>query len=403
MKKNLIYLLGLVSMLFVIATVETKAQDKTNPRFEKSILEQKFYCEGIHFADINQDGHKDVVAGPFWFAGPDFKKRHEFTDAKAVDPEAYSNFFFIYTGDFNGDGWTDILAVGFPGRDAHWFENPKNREGHWKKTLVTATVGNESPVLVDINGDKQPELLCVQNGLVGYLSYDVKKPYEPWVFHPISSPQDNLKNTGHGLGYGDINGNGRLDIVVSEGWFEAPDKADAEKPWTFHRYPFADAAAQLLVFDIDGDGKNDIVTSWHCHHYGLLWYRQMRDQSGQITWEKHEILPVKPDMESDALRITQMHAFEFADFNGDGRMDFVTGKRKWAHGSKGDSEPNADFVLYWFENTKDENGHVVFRPRLVDDRSGVGTQVTVGDLNGDGTPDILVGNKNGIFTFLNKN
>ena len=395
--------------LIILATICVAAdhpgaqQGTSASGFKKIVLDDKFYCEGIHLADINKDGHLDVIAGPFWYEGPDFQVRHEYTDVQAIDPEAYSQFFFIFPGDFNGDGWTDILAVGFPGAEAFWYENPQGKDGPWKKTLAITQVGNESPVLVDLPGNSQPVLLHVKDGLVGWSYYDVKNPYSQWKFHPISSPQDNLKRTGHGIGYGDITGNGlRNDVIVSEGWFEAPDDINAAKPWKFHPFDFADAAAQMLVFDIDGDGLCDVVTSWHCHHYGLLWYRQIRGADGQITWEKHEILPVKPDMDSDALRITQLHAFDIADFNGDGRMDFVTGKRKWAHGSKGDSEPNAPFVLYWFENTKDANGQAVFVPHWIDDQSGVGTQVTVGDVNGDGKPDILSGNKNGIFVFFNE-
>jgi len=388
--------------LFAIVCFGFGIAGAQQPTFKKNVLDEKFYCEGIHFADFNKDGHLDIVAGPFWFEGPDFQVRHEYAEAVVVDPEAYSNFFFCFTGDFNGDGWTDILTVGFPGAQAHWFENPQGKDGHWKKTLAVGQVGNESPVFVDIKGDGRPVLLHVKDNLVGYSSYDPANPYAEWKFTAVSSPQDNLKRTGHGIGYGDIAGNGRNDIIVSEGWFEAPANVNDGKPWKFHPFDFADAAAHLLVFDIDGDGKCDVVTSWHCHHYGLLWYRQIRAADDQITWEKHEILPVKPDMDSDALRISQLHAFDIADFNGDGRMDFVTGKRKWAHGSKGDSEPNAPFVLYWFENTKDANGKVVFVPHLIDDQSGVGTQVTVGDLNKDGKPDILSGNKNGIFVFFNE-
>ncbi len=391
-----------VAAIFFGAHLGAQEQSSANPKFAKVALDDKFYCEGICFADINRDGIPDIVAGPFWYEGPRFDVRHEYAEVKELDPEGYSNFFFSFAGDFNGDGWTDILAVGFPGREAFWYENPKGKDGPWKKTLAEAQVGNESPLFVDINGDGRSELLHVRDGRVGWSSFDPANPYAEWVFRPVSTPEDQLKRTGHGMGFGDVNGDGRPDIVVSEGWFEALDEQNADGPWKFHPYEFADAAAQLLVFDIDGDGKNDVVTSWHCHHYGLLWYRQIRDDNGQIGWEKHEILPVKADLESDALRISQLHAFDMADFNGDGRMDFVTGKRKWAHGSKGDSEPNAAFVLYWFENALDENNRVVFRPHLIDDNSGVGTQITVGDLNGDGGPDVLVGNKNGIFVFFNE-
>ena len=158
----------------------------------------------------------------------------------------------------------------------------------------------------------------------------------------------------------------------------------------------------MLVYDVDGDGLADVVTSWHCHHYGLVWYQQQRTAKGEITWKQHVILPPKPDLKSDALRISQMHAMDLADINGDGLKDLVTGKRYWAHGPKGDVEPDAPAVLYWFELQRDKAAGPRFIPHKIDDNSGVGTQVIARDLNGDGVPDIVVGNKKGIFVFLSE-
>jgi hypothetical protein len=163
----------------------------------------------------------------------------------------------------------------------------------------------------------------------------------------------------------------------------------------------------MAVYDVDGDGLNDVITSWHCHHYGLVWYQQQRSTSGEITWKQHVILPPEPDFKSDALRISQMHSLDLADMNGDGRMDIVTGKRYWAHGPTGDKEPDAPAVLYWFElkRVKGSGEEFVpfhFIPHKIDDNSGVGTQVIARDLNGDGVPDIVVGNKKGIFVFLSE-
>ena len=371
------------------------------PTFKKVQLSDKFYAEGAYYADFNKDGKLDVLAGPFWFEGPDFQKKHEIFPPKDFDPNDYSNNFLTYTGDFNGDGWPDVLYVPFPGGEAYWYENPGPHEGPWKKHLALKDVGNESPVWVDINGDGRPELIFNTTGYLGYATYDPAKPDEPWVFHAVT-PKGNYQRFTHGIGVGDINGDGRLDIVEAEGWWEQPVQGQADKPWVKHPFKFAEAASQMYVYDVDGDGLNDVITTWHCHEYGLLWYKQIRDAKGEITWKQNVILPPNPDLKSNDLRISQMHAVDLVDMNGDGLKDILTGKRFWAHGQHGDAEPDAPAVVYWFELKRDKDHGVRFIPHQIDDDSGVGTQVTGVDLNGDGIPDVIVSNKKGIFLHLSQ-
>ena len=86
--------------------------------------------------------------------------------------------------------------------------------------------------------------------------------------------------------------------------------------------------------------------------------------------------------------------------DGDGLKDIVTGKRFWAHGPTGDPEPNAAPVLYWFKLVRGADKSVDWLPFQIDNDSGIGTQVVAADANGDGLPDIVVGNKKGTFVHL---
>ncbi|MCC6819835.1 MAG: VCBS repeat-containing protein, partial [Verrucomicrobia subdivision 3 bacterium] len=362
-----------------------------------------FYAEGASFGDFNKDGKMDVVAGPFWFEGPDFKTKHELRAPTVFDPKNYSDNFLTYTADFNRDGWADVFAVPFPGGEGYWYENPGAKDGHWPRHLAYPMVGNESPIWADVTGDGQPELVFNNDGYIGYATFDTTKPNDVWSFHAISPLDKRYQRFTHGIGAGDINGDGRGDILESAGWWEQPaDAATSSAAWKFHPQPFAEAASQMLVTDVDGDGLADVICSWHCHLYGLVWYRQVRSAAGEITWQQNILMPPNPDVTTSHLRCSQMHAMELVDMNGDGLNDFVTGKRFWAHGPTGDKESDAPAVLLWFELQRSGNGKVTFVPHLIDDDSGVGTQVTTGDLNGDGRPDVIVGNKKGIFVHLNE-
>ena len=99
------------------------------------------------------------------------------------------------------------------------------------------------------------------------------------------------------------------------------------------------------------------------------------------------------------VHFSQLHAIDLVDMDGDGLKDIVTGKRFWAHGPAGDPEPNAAPVVYWFQLKVGPDHSVDFIPHLVDDNSGTGTEIMAQDYNGDGRPDLLVGNKHGVYVF----
>jgi len=388
---------AMLPLLAVCAlTLSVRAENFELHTFDKIVLNELFFSEGANFGDFNKDGKMDIVAGPFWYAGPDFKEKKEYYPGKPYDKGAYSDNFFAFTYDFNADGWTDILIYGFPGKDASWFENPQGKDGHWARHKILDVVDNESPQFEDITGDGKPEILCTTGGFMGYAEADWTDAKKPWTFKNISVKGGWQKFT-HGIGIGDVDGDGKKDMLDAAGWWKQPSDLKSTEPWVKKNVPLGKGGAQMIVYDVDGDGKNDIVTSIEAHGWGLAWFKQNAD--GSFT--QNLIMGSKPEENAYGLKFSQMHAVDLVDMDGDGVKDIVTGKRHWAHGAKGDPEPQAPAVLYWFKTVR-KDGAVSFVPYQIDNDSGVGTQVVTGDLNGDGLADVIVGNKRGVFAFIHK-
>ena len=420
--------------LAVAASSFAHVASAEEPGWRKVKLTDKFYAEGMAAGDFNQDGKMDVVYGPFWWEGPDFKVRHQIFKPTGKEAEGswktdndYSHdAFFAFVYDFNKDGYPDYLVYGFPGEWAKIYTNPGKdgvtKDQPWKSTIVFDVVDNESPQFADLDGDGLPDGIFhtsdpkivptrmedvtdpktgktskkkVNQGALGWASIDWKDPYKKWTFHPITKPGAWARFT-HGYGMGDVNGDGKNDIVTNHAWYENPGDPTAPN-WKEHKLDMGSGGAQIYVYDVDGDGKNDIITSLAAHGYGLSWYQQgAKNDQGEITWINHEILPDKYVPNAQGIKFSQMHAIDLVDMNGDGLKDIVTGKRYFAHGSHGDAFPLDPAVLYWFElkrNPADKS--VEWVGHKIDDDSGVGVQVMATDVNGDGKPDVLVGNKKG--------
>ncbi len=414
----------LAAAFLSISLSATHAAEYKIHSWKKLHLTPHFWAEGAHFGDFDKDGKTDVVVGPYWYAGPSFKKRHTlYSDTQSFEltkdgkktkisgftgelsgKNGYANNFLTYTYDFNSDGWKDVLVFGWPGKETIWYENPKNKKtksGLWKAHIIFKITDGESPALKDVTGDGRPELLAFQNGHLGYGEADWKNPAAEWKFVPIS-PKGKYQRYTHGYGAGDVNGDGRADILEKDGWWEQPKKVTGQ-PWRFHKVPFSllRGGAQMYTYDVNGDGRNDVITSWDGHGYGLAWYENQGTQkNGSVKFTEHVIINSEPKQNPFGVKFSQLNAIELADIDGDGLLDIITGKRFWAHGPKGDAEPGAPAVLYWFQLTRTAAGRVEYIPHLIDNNSGVGTQVTVADVNGDKLPDIIVGNKKGAFVHL---
>ncbi|REJ96962.1 MAG: VCBS repeat-containing protein [Planctomycetota bacterium] len=415
---------GLLAVAVLSLTREAEADHHEKPaaiRFEEVELDAKFRSEGVAVADFNNDGLNDIAAGFVWYEAPDWKMHTIAKETASANnavlgspphykPKGYSNAFSCFADDLDGDGWIDLLVVDFPSKPTWWYRNPGAAGGEWQKHLAMPVTNNESPAYADMDGDGVNEIIAAfapstqeangperQMGIIARAA----DATSAWTIRPISRKgAPGCRVYYHGLGVGDVNSDGRVDVLCSDGWWESPASAGGEEAsaalWKFHPAEFGEAgdgerrAAHLHVDDFDGDGDADVLSS-SPHSYGIWWHEQLADG----TWQTHEI----------DTSYSQTHAVCVADINGDGLTDFVTGKRWWAHGG-GDPGGDEPAVFCWYEQRREQGADggtsVKWIRHQFDDDSGPGTQFQTADVDGDGLVDIVTSNKKGVRLFLQR-
>jgi len=392
--------------------VKTHVAEQTSPNFRKQQLSDFYYSHSSAAADFNHDGVLDIVSGPYIYYGPDYTKTREIYLAETVNPSTkFANDAWMqFAADFTGDGWPDVITVSYGAENGGVFlyVNPKGEERRWEKFKVVSNVQSEIAVLRDVDGDGKPEVVYMGDGYVRYAKPDPANPTGQWVVHNVS---EKGYGTAHGIGVGDINGDGRMDIVNAFGWWEQPPAGSTQETWTYHPEAFGRygrgimGGSVMAVYDVNGDGLNDIVTVLNPHGWGMAWFEQKRDAQGQISFVKHMIMDDFSTKNAGDVVFSEPHGTTFADVDGDGVPDFIVGKRYWSHlDTYLDPDPYGQPVLYVYRTVRNPKapGGAEFVPELIDNHSGSGSDLLAVDLNKDGAMDIVTATRFGTFIFWGK-
>ena len=393
-------------------SLKTREPNYTSSDFRKQTLNDFYYGWGQAAADFNHDGHLDIASGPFVYYGPDFTKRREIWRGEATDP---TNDFAMdsheeFAGNFTGHpDWPDLITVKFGrGHCVYLYVNPQGENRIWEKYPIVDDVSSEISVVAGIDGPGKPALVFTGDGYVRYAEPDPANPTAPWSVHNVS---ERGYATSHGLGAGDINGDGLVDIADPYGWWEHPKPGSSDQTWKYHPEAFAQyshgfmGGAVMAIYDVNGDGLNDVVTSLAAHGWGLAWFEQKRDSQGKISFVEHMIMDDFSTKNAGGVTFSELHGSGVGDINGDGIPDFLVGKRWYSHLDSGlDPYTFGPPVLYWYETVRDPKapGGAKLVPHLIDNDSGVGNTVLAVDLNHNGAMDIVTSTRLGTFIFWGK-
>ncbi len=374
---------GLILLLTLSGIPAERAAAEETVSFKMHRVGQ-YRSEALGVGDFNSDDLLDIVAGPYVYLAPNWKPVEIRHLEGEVDNEGrgYMHDFANLPLDVDQDGRLDVVSVMWHEKQAVWYRNIGLDGKLWPESVIESGDNFESADLADLDGDGQCDEVLPHTGRTSWYSLAEKKG-DPLVVN-VAAGQKMM----FGAGAGDVNADGRIDILRPDAWLEAPPKDPAGGEWKIHPWSIGgekadkpDHTPQILVHDVNRDGLPDVITSV-AHKYGIFWYEQTRGADGRTGWKRHTI----------DNSWSQAHSLTLADLDGDGDLDLVTGKRYFAHNGK-DPGANEPAGVHWYEYQAGDTPKWVHHAISLGDGVGSALNIPVVDLDGDGDLDIVVTGK----------
>ncbi|QDS88292.1 FG-GAP repeat protein [Rosistilla ulvae] len=361
--------------------------------------------------DIDGDGRPDVVSGAFWYQAPDWD-RHTLRDVTMIRGrfDDYSNLAM----DVDGDDDLDIISVNYRSKSLYWCRNPgpaamrANLDLRWQQIEIDRPGSSETGRLVDIDGDGHLDILPSGTTFAAWYrlqpvpkaaSKAAADAREVVSWQRYDLPAELI---GHGVGAGDVNGDGRVDVVGPSGWALAPpDPLTGRWRWQPEFNLANDCGLPILVHDVDSDGDADLIWS-RGHNYGIYWTEQVGESESSLQATPGGDLDEVEPLISSRKWITHAidtrwscaHTLVLADMDGDGNDDLVAGKRFLGHDGKdpGESDP-LQIAWYGFDSgTRTWQKHLASIGGTV----AIDLDTVCEDIDGDGDVDILAPSRSGL-------